>query len=310
MHASATMGRLRTAVRTSPTSTCRRTNCSPTSTTWSDASTGARAGTVGAPRPTRHLGATCLYAVYDPVSRRCTLARAGHPPPAVVAPGRHGRVVDLPAGPPLGLGGLPFETIELELPEGSLLALYTDGLVEDRRPRHRRRRWTGCARASWPSPAGPWRTPARRCSTPCCPPAPSDDVALLLARTRALGADRVAPGTCPPIRRSSSGARTDGHRQLHAWGLDDAAFATELVVSELVTNAIRYATGPIQLRLIRDRDPHLRGLRRQQHLPAPAPRPHDDEGGRGLFLVAQLTQRWGTRYTPDGKTIWAEQPLP
>ncbi|MYS44957.1 SpoIIE family protein phosphatase, partial [Streptomyces sp. SID5998] len=78
------------------------------------------------------IGATCLYAIYDPVSRRCAVARAGHPPPAVIAPGGEVTFADVPAGPPLGLGGLPFETAELELPEGSRLVLYTDGLVEDR----------------------------------------------------------------------------------------------------------------------------------------------------------------------------------
>ncbi len=82
------------------------------------------------------------------------------------------------------------------------------------------------------------------------------------------------------------------------------------MVSELVTNAIRYGESPIQLRLIHDRAlicevsdasstaPHLRRARAS------------DEGGRGLLLVAQLTQRWGSRQTPSGKTIWCEQVLP
>jgi anti-sigma regulatory factor (Ser/Thr protein kinase) len=95
--------------------------------------------------------------------------------------------------------------------------------------------------------------------------------------------------------------------RLTAWGLEEEAFTTELVVSELVTNALRYGRPPIRLRLIHDRSlicevsdgsstaPHLRRAR------------VFDEGGRGLFLVAQLTQRWGTRYTSTGKTIWAEQ---
>jgi anti-sigma regulatory factor (Ser/Thr protein kinase) len=99
-------------------------------------------------------------------------------------------------------------------------------------------------------------------------------------------------------------------RRLAGWGLDDAVFVTELVVSELITNAIRHAKPPIQLRLIRDRTlicevsdasstaPHLR------HACA------FDEGGRGLLLVSQLTQRWGCRQTPHGKVIWAEQVLP
>ncbi|MGV5039169.1 ATP-binding protein, partial [Streptomyces sp. NRAIS4] len=88
------------------------------------------------------------------------------------------------------------------------------------------------------------------------------------------------------------------------------AFTTELIVSELITNAITHACGPIGLRLIHERtlicevsdasntSPHLRRAR------------STDEGGRGLFLVAQVAQRWGTRYTATGKTIWAEQQLP
>ena len=136
-----------------------------------------------------------------------------------------------------------------------------------------------------------------------------DDVALLLARTRALGADRVATWDVAPDPAQVAAARQAATEQLAAWGMEEAAFVTELVVSELVTNAIRYGAPPIRLRLIRDRSlicevsdgsstsPHLR-------------RAHAfDEGGRGLLLVAQLTQRWGSRQTGRGKTIWAEQSL-
>jgi anti-sigma regulatory factor (Ser/Thr protein kinase) len=107
-----------------------------------------------------------------------------------------------------------------------------------------------------------------------------------------------------------AGIRADAVRQLSEWGLAESAFVTELVVSELVTNAIRYGGTPIRLRLIRDRTlicevtdgsstaPHLRRAR------------VFDEGGRGLLLVAQLTQRWGARQTASGKVIWCEQALP
>ncbi|MFF7202552.1 SpoIIE family protein phosphatase [Streptomyces sp. NPDC008141] len=83
--------------------------------------------------PLPSMGATCVYAVYDPVTRRCTVALAGHPPPAVVDPGGGVTFAELPTGTPLGLGMLPYEAAELDLPAGSLIALYTDGLVEDRR---------------------------------------------------------------------------------------------------------------------------------------------------------------------------------
>ncbi|MET8678985.1 SpoIIE family protein phosphatase [Streptomyces sp. NPDC004647] len=256
------------------------------------------------------LGATCLYAVYDPVSRKCGLARAGHPAPAVVAPDGTVDFPELPAGPPLGLGGLPFEAVDLELAEGSLLALYTNGLLQakdddsglalDRLSRVLARRSSGrpvediCTAVIDSMLAG------RR---------PDDDVALLIARTRALGAEQVASWEFPADPAIVSDARARTSRQLAEWGLDDAGFTSELVVSELVTNAIRYASGPIRLRLIRDHalicevsdgsstSPRLRHARTT------------DEGGRGLFLIAQLTQRWGTRHTSEGKTIWAEQYL-
>ncbi|MCL8014281.1 SpoIIE family protein phosphatase [Streptomyces sp. AS02] len=254
------------------------------------------------------VGATCLYAVYDPVSRRCTLTRAGHPLPAVVAPDGTVEFVDLPSGPPLGLGGMPFETVELELAEGSQLVLYTDGLIEDRHRDidaglDRLRAVLGCV----------GRPPEETCEAvldALLPARPGDDVALLVARTHALGADRVAQWDLPSDPAVVSRARVAVTERLAAWHLDELAFTTELIASELVTNAIRHATGPLQLRLLRDRalicevsdgsstSPRLRRAR------------SEDEGGRGLFLVAQLTERWGTRYSPHGKIIWAEQPLP
>lgn len=76
-----------------------------------------------------NIGATCVYAVYDPVARQCTVARAGHPAPVVMRPDGTVEVPEVRAGPPLGLGGLPFESTELDLPDGSMIALFTDGLI-------------------------------------------------------------------------------------------------------------------------------------------------------------------------------------
>ncbi|GAA4889050.1 SpoIIE family protein phosphatase [Streptomyces coeruleoprunus] len=253
------------------------------------------------------MGATCLYAVYDPISRRCALARAGHPPPAVVTPEGEVSLADVPAGPPLGLGGLPFETTELELAEGSLLALYTDGLLESGRQDVDER-----LRLLYAALRRPERDLDEICATvtrTVLPDRPTDDVAVLLARTRVLARDNVATWLLPKEATAAQRARRLTTSQLTAWGLEELAFTTELVVSELVTNAYRYAAGPVQLRLIRDTAlicevsdasttaPHLRRAR------------STDEGGRGLFLVAQMTDRWGARYTREGKTVWTEQSL-
>ncbi|MFE1923850.1 SpoIIE family protein phosphatase [Streptomyces asoensis] len=253
------------------------------------------------------LGATCLYAVYDPVGRRLTLAAAGHPAPALVLPDGTAQLVRMTPGPPLGVGGLPFEAVTLDLPEGAVVALYTDGLIEDRDRDVDRA--TGELCSALTAPAATLDALCDGVLKAVLPDEPSDDVALLLARTRVLGADRVATWDIEPDPAHVAVTRQAATEQLTAWGLEEAAFVTELVVSELVTNAIRYGAPPIQLRLIRDRNlicevsdgsstsPHLR-------------RAHAfDEGGRGLLLVAQLTQRWGSRQTDRGKTIWAEQTL-
>ncbi|WP_030229108.1 SpoIIE family protein phosphatase [Streptomyces sp. NRRL WC-3626] len=254
------------------------------------------------------LGSTCQYAVYDPVSRMLTVASAGHPAPALVLPDGTCRLIRVNAGPPLGVGGLPFEATEIRLPEGSVVALYTDGLIGDRDRDIDQATDELCRALS--VRADSLESLCDGVLKDVLPSEPGDDVALLLARTRALGAGQVVTTDVPPDPEEVAAARVWAGERLAAWGLDEIAFITELVVSELVTNAIRYGVPPIELRLIRDRtlicevsdasstSPHLR-------------RAHAfDEGGRGLLLVAQLTQRWGSRQTDRGKTIWAEQPLP
>ncbi|MEU1179883.1 SpoIIE family protein phosphatase [Streptomyces sp. NPDC005820] len=253
------------------------------------------------------LGATCLYAVYDPVSRVCTLASAGHPAPAVVGPGGDVEFPDVPPGPPLGLGGVPFETTELVLPEGSLIALYTDGLLESRE--QDLDEGTVRLRRALARPAA---SPDEVCDTVLAsvpPERPGDDIALLVARTRAFDPGRVATWDLPAEPSMVARARKLVTAQLDTWDLPEVSFVAELVVSELVTNAIRHAEPPIRLRLLRDRRlicevsdssntaPHLRRARTY------------DEGGRGILLVAQLSRAWGTRHTGTGKTIWASLAL-
>ncbi|MFF3754854.1 SpoIIE family protein phosphatase [Streptomyces sp. NPDC002018] len=253
------------------------------------------------------LGATCLYAVYDPVTRRCTMARAGHPPPAIVDP--HGRVTfaDLPAGTPLGLGLVPFEAVEVELPEESVLALYTDGLVETRDLDID----TGMQRLSTvlAQPRLPLEELCSEVVDSLPTPAPYDDVTLLLARTRILSPSETVSWELPTDPAVVSTARSLAVGQLTEWGLQDLAMTTELIVSELVTNAIRHATGPIGLRLIRHQLLTCEVYDTSNSLPRLRHARTTDEDGRGLFLVAQMSHRRGTRYTADGKTVWAEQEL-
>ncbi|MBD3930635.1 SpoIIE family protein phosphatase [Streptomyces chumphonensis] len=253
-------------------------------------------------------GATCLYAIYDPVSGRCDVSRAGHLAPAVVRPDGTVDFPELPLAPPLGLGSMPFESTELHLPEGSRLVLYTDGLVEDRD----RDIDAGIAllRTTLADPAD--RTPEETCEAVFARMLPDhrrDDIALLVARTRLLDRSRIAEWDVPLDPAAVAGVRAACTRRLADWGLEDIAFTTELVLSELLTNAIRYGSAPIHVRLLYERTLICEvsdGSSTSPHLRRAA---ITDEGGRGLFLVAQLAQRWGTRYTPTGKVVWTEQAL-
>ncbi|MFH8658882.1 SpoIIE family protein phosphatase [Streptomyces afghaniensis] len=250
------------------------------------------------------IGATCLYAVYDPTEQRCLMARAGHPPPALVHPDGTVSYPDLPAGPPLGLGGLPFDTVGIDLPEGSQLVLYTDGLIEDRN-----RDVDVVLEQLRTALAHPERAPEDTCQAvldTVAPAHPHDDIALLVARVHALDPGRIATWELPADPAVVAETRASAMRRMADWGLDETAFAVELILSELITNAIRHGAGPIRVRLLYGRTlicevsdvsntaPHLRRAA------------STDEGGRGLFLVAQLSQSWGTRYLPEGKVIWAE----
>ncbi|WP_037885643.1 SpoIIE family protein phosphatase [Streptomyces viridochromogenes] len=303
IHSSATMGRLCTAVRT-----LADVDLPPDELlTHIDDLVVHLATTAQFGDDLAEVGATCLYAVYDPVSRNLAVASAGHPPPAVVLPDGTVELVEVTPGPPLGIGGLPFETTQVELPEGSTIALYTDGLITGHHTDVDLATAELCRTLALPSDSLD-----AACDTilKCLlPERPRDDVALLLARTNALDEDQVATWDVEPDPSYVATARQQVIEQLERWSLDEAAFITELVVSELVTNAIRYGHPPIQLRLIRDRTlicevsdgsstaPHLRRAKMY------------DEGGRGLMMVAQLTHRWGSRQTTSGKTIWAEQSL-
>ncbi|MFB7091513.1 SpoIIE family protein phosphatase [Streptomyces sp. NPDC056296] len=301
LHAAATMGRLRTAVQT-----LADMELAPDELLGRLDGLVARLAAEAAPADRDTVGATCLVALYDPVTQQCAIASAGHPPPIVTRPQEGSEPVQLRPGPPLGVGGLPFETTTVHLAPGSWLTLYTDGLLDrtlaiDAAIRHLGQRVDELHRSGCSvDQAGHSLTahhPRLRAA---------DDTALLLAHVRSLRDDAIAQWEFPADPATVAETRTAVLAKITEWGLDDIAFTAELIVSELVTNAIRYAGGPVGLRLIRDNvlicevsDPSNTQPRLRRASPG-------DEGGRGLFLVAQLSDRWGSRYQQSGKTIWAE----
>jgi serine phosphatase RsbU (regulator of sigma subunit)/PAS domain-containing protein/anti-sigma regulatory factor (Ser/Thr protein kinase) len=309
LHAAATMGRLRTSVRA-----LAGLDLTPEDLLSRLDDLVAQSG-IGAKPDTDladdlAIGTRCLYAVYDPVTRRCSIASAGHLPPLLVEEGGTAVALDIPVGLPLGIGGLPYESAEFEIAENSLLVLFTDGLVMRKNVRDAEAGMAELCRTLSRHPALSPDAARNLIATWHAGDPAQDDAVLLIARVRGLQEDQMASHPVYGDLTEVAAARSWTLDCLTAWGLDDLSFVAELVVSELVTNAIRYGRPPVLLRLLREQDRGLicevsDGGHTSPHLRRAGP---DDEGGRGLFLVAQLTDRWGTRYTRGGKTIWTEVP--
>ncbi|MGW0632155.1 SpoIIE family protein phosphatase [Streptomyces sp. NPDC002758] len=305
IHAATTMGQLRTAIHSlaalelEPDELLARLNDTAICLAQERA-----ALPTGDPLHRQPLTGSCAYAVYDPLAQTCTIALAGHPPPVIAHPDGRTEIPHLPSGPPLGgAEGPPFAATTISVADGSVLAFYTASLLH-----------------TSPSPdtlqqvlAHPDRPLQDLCDDVLYRlrnDTGHGDVILLLARTHAFPADQIAEWHLDHHPKAVATARTHAQHQLTLWGVDEeTAYTTEMIVSELVTNAVRYGTPPLRLQLIKDRT-----LTCEVHDGNPvAPRLRHaktiDEGGRGLFIVAQLAQNWGVRYSLDGKTVWAEQIL-
>ncbi|MGW0080983.1 SpoIIE family protein phosphatase [Streptomyces sp. NPDC003393] len=257
------------------------------------------------------LGSTCCIALYDPVGHHVALSSAGHLPPVLVSP--DGRVSPLAVRPHPGLGAEfalrePFDVQTFDAPPGSLLALYTDGLVEDPAVSID----DGIARlADAVSTVHPWdalQQAARHVVSALAPVPQRDDVTLLLARMIGYRKEDTSTWRLPARDDAPARARAQVSALLRQWRTrDDTRDTALLLVSELVTNAVRFATGPITVRLIRAGHGLLcevgdtgNGRPRVSRGDLLA------DGGRGLNVVHGLTTRWGVRWTDTGKVVWAE----
>ncbi|AUA16255.1 Phosphoserine phosphatase RsbU [Streptomyces malaysiensis subsp. malaysiensis] len=267
--------------------------------------------------------ATCLYAVFDPITRICSFSLAGHPPPVVVHPDGAVDMPRLTPDPPLGAAEPPFEIHQLPLPEESLLVLCTDGLVES--PDQDLDRGLAQLQQILAQHAVPVFTARDEadstrhlddlCDTVVSALLPQhgqtiDDAVLLIAHTGAVNASDVATCILPDDPRAAGQAREFVRERLDVWGLDELAITTELLASELVGNVIRHAEGPIRLRLLNSRCLTCEVYDGSLSTPRIRHAAYTDEGGRGLQLVSALSRRWGARYLRDGKCIWTEQDIP
>ncbi|MFF4587436.1 SpoIIE family protein phosphatase [Streptomyces sp. NPDC001388] len=261
--------------------------------------------------------ATCLYAVYDPIASELHLANAGHIPPVLVrAVDGRSELLDLPTGAPIGVGGVPFEAVRVRVEPGDRLVMCTDGLVEVRGEDIGAGLATLCESAAHPA-----ASMDDACDTIIRALAATfskagrggrkDDVALLMARLNGIEPDDVAEWRFRLDPAEAARARAAVREQLHDWGLAKLAHTAELMVSELVTNALRHShRQPVTLRLVRgetllcevDDDDH--------ELPTLLSAGPEDETGRGLRVVSTLAREWGTSRTGAGKSVWFELTLP
>ncbi|WP_030939335.1 SpoIIE family protein phosphatase [Streptomyces sp. NRRL S-646] len=256
------------------------------------------------------LGSTCCIAVYDPVSHRVALASAGHLPPVLMPPGGPAGPVAVRPHPGLGAEFAlrePYGVYAFAAPPGSLLALYTDGLVED--PALSIDEGIGRL-ADAVSTVHPWdslQQAARRLVSALAPAHRRDDVTLLLARMIGYRKGDTATWRLPARGDAAARARTLVSALLEQWRIrDDTRDSVLLVVDELVANAVRFAEGPLTVRLIRTGHGLLCEVgdtgNGRPRLGRGGPL---DDGGRGLHVVHGLTTRWGVRWTDTGKVVWA-----
>jgi signal transduction histidine kinase/serine phosphatase RsbU (regulator of sigma subunit)/anti-sigma regulatory factor (Ser/Thr protein kinase) len=246
---------------------------------------------------------TCVYGVYDDVDRSLSFANAGHLPPMLLHP--DGTTIRLSVGgPPLGAGYVGFETRRVELPVGSLLTVYTDGLVE-RRGIDLGMRLDDLERALLEH-RGDAVAEVPGTLVDLLAQGANDDVALAVVKVHDSGSDVMRLPLSEDLGAVSA-ARRAVAAQARAWQVPERGVADlVLVTSELVTNSLRHARGPYELRVRRvEREvvveisdaTALRPRRRQVD--------GDSESGRGLTIVEAVADRWGSRTTGDGKIVWA-----
>ncbi|MQY12554.1 hypothetical protein SRB5_26890 [Streptomyces sp. RB5] len=258
-----------------------------------------------------HYLATCLYVVYDPVESCLLMSNAGHIPPVLVrADGGRSELLDVPTGAPIGVGGVPFETARVPVGPGDRLVLCTDGLVEVRGEDIGVRLATLCESAAHPAASmdDACDTIIRALGVT----GRKDDVALLMARLNGIPREDVAGWRLERVPQQAGAARRLVCGQLAEWGLAEASDTVELLVGEVVANAVRHGAGErVGLRLVRSgRSLQVEVTDDEPGTPVLLAAGAQDEFGRGMRIVSRLASAWGAARTARGKSVWFEQALP
>ena len=254
---------------------------------------------------------TCLYGVLDPATATLQLASAGHLPPLVVHRDGGGQYVELEPGPPLGVGAAPPPESVVHLPEGALLLLFTDGLVEGRRQPVEEGLLAlrnAVAELGELEPSGVEELCDTLLRVMGRDGRPDDDSAMLAVLTGGeepadAGAHLHLAGHLSEVARARRLAVQWAHRT--GCDPDDAA----LLVTEVATNALRHGGPGVDLWV---RSPAAGGLRvelidgRSDALPRARQPELDAEGGRGLLIVGALARAWGSERLSAGKCVWFE----
>ncbi|HEU5334299.1 MAG TPA: PAS domain S-box protein [Actinocrinis sp.] len=254
---------------------------------------------------------TCCYLMIDPDAGELTACSAGHLPILSVEPDASVRRLPIPVSVPLGVGDIPHVQATLPIAECATLVLYTDGLVETHRCdldeqigslEAQLRRVFG---ADAGAPIG-LELAADQVLTALLPRVdePPDDVTLLLVRIPAAPFASAATSLSPAPKSVAAGRHFVEHT-LEGWGRGELIDTACLLVSEILTNAVRHSCAPIGLRLHQtEREVTVEITDDNTHLPQRRLATADDENGRGLMLVDALADNWGTRATSTGKTVW------
>jgi anti-sigma regulatory factor (Ser/Thr protein kinase) len=271
-------------------------------------------GSLGAESRNEEIFVTVVYGLLDPIDGTITLASAGHPPPVLRRAGLGGEpataeLVKVPPGAPLGLGGR-WQTGVVTLEPGDTILMFSDGVVE-RRERPLADGLDALVAAAAAAVSG---DPRNLCALATAAVAgQTDDDVAVLAVERAVALSRSATMLVAAEPTGPSRVRQWMTARLREWAVPDPVIgAAILCTSELTTNALLHAGTPAEVRidlsperlLVSVADTGTRGAVTRAHTDALSSR------GRGLGLIEELSDSWGTDPTVRGSTVWFEMLLP